>query len=543
MKTTSKKVLTSFAITALGVTAFTFAQDTDTKKADPNSKSKSPSEISSLLKRDDSPLPAGGQLQMSYADVVEEILPSVVTIFPSSPAKGAHDFDPEDLEQIPPSMRPFFYRYFGIPEESDPFEKEQPRRRNQPAPEPRQDAPRERGVGSGVIITADGYILTNNHVVEGADDIEVAVESNGTRKTYKAEVIGTDPLTDVGLIKIDATGLTPATIGNSKALRVGDVVLAAGAPMQLNLSVTQGIVSALGRSGMNVVGNGRMAGYEDFIQTDAAINPGNSGGPLVDALGRVIGINTAILSRTGMNGGIGFAIPIQMALNIVDDLLDDGQVQRGYLGVQITDLDLEKSEVLGLKDQGGALVTMVGGESPAEKAGIEPGDVIVNADGSRVDSSSRLRLMISARKPGSAVPLEVLRNGERITLSATLEELPAEALAAADPNTMPRGKAHTKNVEVVPGLVAKELTPQLRKQAKLSDEIKGLLVEEVDPQSRAAAMGIQKGDVIQEINRTPVGTLSDAQDLVEGTQRTALLRIYRDGDSMLVMVGLDKKDN
>jgi serine protease Do len=313
--------------------------------------------------------------------------------------------------------------------------------------------------------------------------------------------------------------------------------------MQLNLSVTQGIVSALGRSGMNVVGNGRMAGYEDFIQTDAAINPGNSGGPLVDALGRVIGINTAILSRTGMNGGIGFAIPIQMALNIVDDLLDDGQVQRGYLGVQITDLDLEKSEVLGLKDQGGALVTMVGGESPAEKAGIEPGDVIVNADGSRVDSSSRLRLMISARKPGSAVPLEVLRNGERITLSATLEELPAEALAAADPNTMPRGKAPTKNVEVVPGLVAKELTPQLRKQAKLSDEIKGLLVEEVDPQSRAAAMGIQKGDVIQEINRTPVGTLSDAQDLVEGTQRTALLRIYRDGDSMLVMVGLDKKDN
>jgi serine protease Do len=218
-------------------------------------------------------------------------------------------------------------------------------------------------------------------------------------------------------------------------------------------------------------------------------------------------------------------------------------VQRGYLGVQITDLDLEKSEVLGLKDQGGALVTMVGGESPAEKAGIEPGDVIVNADGSRVDSSSRLRLMISARKPGSAVPLEVLRNGERITLSATLEELPAEALAAADPNTMPRGKAPTKNVEVVPGLVAKELTPQLRKQAKLSDEIKGLLVEEVDPQSRAAAMGIQKGDVIQEINRTPVGTLSDAQDLVEGTQRTALLRIYRDGDSMLVMVGLDKKDN
>ena len=538
MKKTSSKVISSLAVAAIGVTALAFAQDAA------KDKTSSPKEISSLLKRDESPLPADGQLQMSYADVVEEILPSVVTIFPSSPVKGAHDFAPEDLEQIPPSMRPFFYRYFGIPEESDPFERQDPRRRNQPAPRqeaPEQDGPRQRGVGSGVIITADGYILTNNHVVEGADDIEVAIESKGTRKTYKAEIIGTDPLTDVGLIKIEATGLTPATIGNSKALRVGDIVLAAGAPMQLNLSVTQGIVSALGRSGMNVVSQGRMAGYEDFIQTDAAINPGNSGGPLVDALGRVIGINTAILSRTGMNGGIGFAIPIHMALSIVDDLLDDGKVQRGYLGVQITDLDLEKSEVLGLKDQGGALVTMVGGESPAEKAGIEPGDVIVNADGTRVDSSSRLRLMISARKPGSTVPLEVLRNGERITVSATLEELPAEALAATGPGTMPRGKAPAKNAEVIPGLVAKELTPQLRKQAKLPNEIDGLLVEEVDPQSRAAAMGIQKGDIIQEINRTPVGTLADAKDLVEGTQRTALLRIYRDGDSMLVMVGLVKK--
>jgi serine protease Do len=311
--------------------------------------------------------------------------------------------------------------------------------------------------------------------------------------------------------------------------------------MQLNLSVTQGIVSALGRSGMNVVGNGRMAGYEDFIQTDAAINPGNSGGPLVDALGRVIGINTAILSRTGMNGGIGFAIPIHMALNIVDDLLDDGEVQRGYLGVQITDLDLEKSEALGLKDQGGALVTMVGGESPAEKAGIEPGDVIVNADGSRVDSSGRLRLMISAIKPGKAVPLEILRNGERITLNATLDELPAEALASNSPATMPRGKGPAKNSEIIPGLIAKELTPQLRKQSKIPDEIEGLLVEEVDPQSRAASMGIQKSDVIQEINRTPVENLTDAKELVAGTQRTALLRVFRDGDSMLVMVGLDRK--
>ena len=500
-------------------------------------------EIASLLKRDSAPLPASGQLQMSYADVVEKILPSVVTIFPSTAVTG-QDWNMEDLEQIPPNLRPFFYRFFGIPEDSNPFEEQEPRRRGQPAPRqesPHSDAPRQRGVGSGVIITADGYILTNNHVVEGADDIEVAVESGGTRKTYKAKVIGTDPLTDVGLIKIDAKGLTPAVIGDSSKLRVGDVVLAAGAPMQLNLSITQGIVSALGRSSMGIVSQGRMAGYEDFIQTDAAINPGNSGGPLVDALGRVIGINTAILSRTGMNGGIGFAIPVNMAINIVDDLLDDGQVSRGYLGVQIEDLDLEKSELLGLKDQGGALVRMVGGDSPADKAGIEPGDVIISADGNRVEDSGRLRLMISARKPGTTIPLDILRNGERLTVRAKLEELPAEALAASGPNLMPRGKAPAVNNEIIPGLRANEITPALRKQNRLPGSVAGLLVEEVDPNSRAAAMGIQKGDIIQEINRTPVSSLKDARDLVKGTQRTALLRIYREGDTMLVMVGIDKE--
>jgi len=528
---------TLFALAASGLTVLALAQETTVRKAAPNGPV---TEIASQIKRDASPLPQGGQLQMSYADVVDTVLPSVVTIFPSS--KGVanpHQFTPEDLEQIPPALRPFFDRYFGQPNESNPFERGQNPRRGQPAPQ--REMPRQRGVGSGVIITADGYILTNNHVVEGADDIEVAVETRGSRKTYKAEVIGTDPLTDVGLIKIDATGLTPATIGDSTKLRVGDIVLAAGAPMQLNLSITQGIVSALGRSGMGVVSSGRMAGYEDFIQTDAAINPGNSGGPLVDALGRVVGINTAIISRSGMNGGIGFAIPITMALSIVDDLLEDGQVRRGYLGVGITDLDLEKSNLLGLTDQGGALVTMVGGDSPADRAGVEVGDVIVSADGLKVESSSRLRLLISARKPGTAVPLEILRNGKTITVNAELEELPAEAIAAGGPGMMPRGKEKAANPEVVPGIRATELTPQLRKQAKLPEEVQGLLVQEVDPDSRAAAMGIQKGDVIQEVNRNAVSTLKQAQEIVKETERTALLRIYRDGDTMLVMVGLEKE--
>ncbi len=539
MKKTQTQTAAILALALAGATALTLAQEAAEKKSKPES-TNAITEIGSMLKRDPSPLPAGGQLQMSYADVVQKLLPSVVTIFPSTPMPGMENLSEEDLQQIPPQLRPFFYRHFGIPEDSNPFERQDPRRRNQPAP--RQELPRQRGVGSGVIITADGYILTNNHVVENADDIEVAVESNGSRRTYKAEVIGTDPLTDVGLIKIDAQGLIPAVIGDSSQLRVGDIVLAAGAPMQLNLSVTQGIVSALGRSNMQIVGKGKLAGYEDFIQTDAAINPGNSGGPLVDAMGRVVGINTAILSRTGMNGGIGFAIPVNMAIGIVDDLLDDGTVSRGFLGVGIEDLDLEKSELLGLKDQGGALVNMVGGDSPAEKAGIEPGDVIVSADGTQVHDSARLRLLISARKPGTNIPLEVLRNGERMTVTAKLDELPAEAFAAAGPGGMPKGRGPAvANGEIIPGLRVKELTTAVRKQSNVPGSVAGLLVEEVDPSSRAAAMGIQKGDVIQEINRTPVKDLKEARELVKGTQRTALLRIYRDGDTMLVMVGIDQE--
>ncbi len=535
MKKTPIKTLAILSTALAGLAALTLAQETAEKK---NNDSAELKEISSLIKRDTAPLPGGGQLQMSYAGVVEKILPSVVTVFPSSPVPGMNLSD-DDLEQIPPHLRPYFYRFFGAPEESDPFERRQdPRRRNQPEPAPRREAPRQQGVGSGIIITADGYILTNNHVVDGADDIEVAVESNGTRKTYKAKVIGTDPLTDVGLIKIEAKGLTPATIGDSSALRVGDIVLAAGAPMQLNLSVTQGIVSALGRSGMGVVSSGRTAGYEDFIQTDAAINPGNSGGPLVDALGRVIGINTAILSRTGMNGGIGFAIPINMALNIVDDLLDDGQVQRGYLGILPNDLDLNTAERLGLNDQGGALVAKVVGDSPADKAGIEPDDVIVSVDGQRVDGAARVRLLISARKPGARVPFEILRNGERITVTAELEELPPEALAAA-PGNLPRGKAPAANAEIVPGIRATELTPALRRQKQIPNNVSGLLVEEVDPDSHAARLGIEKGNIILEINRTPVETLKEAQEFVKDSQRTTLLRVYQDGDIMSVRVLLD----
>jgi serine protease Do len=497
--------------------------------------------FNSKLTKDAAPLPNGGQIQMSYANVAEKILPSVVTIFSSAPMKAP------TADKIPPQLRPFFYRFFGVPDEDfgmdENDEPQAPRRRGQPEPrEQEEEAPQNRGVGSGVIITADGYILTNNHVIEDAKKIEVAVPEGDGTKNYTAKIIGADPLTDVALIKIEATGLKPATIGDSTILRVGDVVLAAGAPMELPRSITQGIVSALGRSNEGIVRKGRMSGYEDFIQTDASINPGNSGGPLVDGLGRVIGINTAILSKSGMNAGIGFAIPINMVMRIAEDLLDDGAVQRGYLGVQITDVSPQIAKEYKTGDQTGALVTQVGAESPAEKAGIQVEDIIIGISGQKVDGSSRLRLIVSSLKPGSTVPMEVLRDGKKMTFNATLEALPEEALAEVGPGrSIPRGGSGKGGanavVELVPGVTVQNLSQALRERHDIPTELQGIIVTKVDPESRAAAMGLEDGDVITHINRQPVPSASEARTMAKASEQSVLLRLYRKGDTMLLMIG------
>jgi Do/DeqQ family serine protease len=513
-----------------------------------------PADFTAKILKDPSPLPNNGQLQMSYASVVDKILPSVVTIYSSTPIKTP------GVDQIPPQLRPFFYRFFGAPDGSgggmneDDEPAPNPRRRGQQQPQrPQQPPPddesnQERGVGSGMIITPDGYIITNNHVVADAKKIEVSVDNNGTTKTYKAQVIGTDPLTDVALIKIDATGLKPATLGDSSKLRVGDIVLAAGAPMELSRSVTQGIISALGRSNEGIVGKanrrgGRDQGYEDFIQTDASINPGNSGGPLVDGMGRVIGISTAILSRTGMNAGIGFAIPINMALHIVEDLLDDGTVQRGFLGVQITDLDSAMAERLGFNEQGGAVVIMVGAGSPAEKAGIQLEDVIVAINGQKIDSSSRLRLIVSGTKPGSQIPIDVMRGGKRISLNATLQALPEEALSEISGGSRggprPGGGAQPKeNIgELVTGVTIQTVTPALRERYDVPANVSGVIVTKVDADSQAATRGVEEGDVISHVNRKPVASAAEARTLAKGSDKTVMLRVWRKGDTMLLMIG------
>lgn len=502
----------------------------------------------SKISRDASALPNGGQLQMSYATVVDKILPSVVTIYSSTPIKTPQ------VDEIPPQLRPFFYRFFGNPgggggfgEDDEEEQAPNPRRRGQPRQQPLpqeedDEENQQKGVGSGVIITQDGYILTNNHVIAEAKKIEVAVDIDGTTRSYTAEVIGADPPTDVALIKINATGLKPATLGNSAGLRVGDVVLAAGAPMELSRSVTQGIVSALGRSNGGIVGRGRMQGYEDFIQTDASINPGNSGGPLVDAMGRVVGISTAILSRTGMNAGIGFAIPINMAMGIVEDLLDDGEVQRGFLGVNIVDLSPALAERLDFKDHGGAVVMRVGADSPAEKAGLQLEDIIVSINNQKVTDSSRLRLIVSGTRPGTSVPMEVVRNGKRMTVTATLETMPEEALSemgsGGNRNLPRKGGSQSKDTtsELVAGVIVQNLSKALRERHDVPNNVNGVLVTSINADSRAAASGLEEGDVISHINRKPVTGAPEARTLARESGKNVLLRIWRKGDTMLLMI-------
>jgi serine protease Do len=515
----------------------------DLPKVNPAETAKiSPEEFKKRIQRDDAALPNSGQLQMSYAPVVQKILPSVVTIFTT----GGKTETP-NIEDIPPQLRPFFRRFFDNPDGSEDGSDEDgapapaPRRRGgnpRQAPQQRPDHPGQRGVGSGFIITSDGYIMTNNHVVADSEKLEVSLELNGSTRTYTAKIVGTDPLSDVALIKIEATDLPHATIGNSSKLMVGDIVLAAGAPMELNRSITQGIVSALGRSGMGIVTRGKVAGYEDFIQTDASINPGNSGGPLVDAMGRVVGINTAILSRSGMNAGIGFAIPINMALHIIEDLIDTGVVQRGFLGIQIKDLDAEQATALGLKEQGGALVQMVGGDSPAEKAGVEVGDVVTSISGQRIENSSKLRLIVSNFRPGTEISLEVLRDGKPTPLKATLGALPTEGLADTLPKGAPKNAPGSNNTaEIVAGVTVQNLTPPVRQRYDIPADVVGVVVTQVEAESRAAAMGVEEGDVITAVNRKPVRAVGEAREMAKNSEKTTvLLKVYRKGDTMLFMV-------
>ena len=433
----------------------------------------------------------------SVAPVVKKVAPSVVNIYSTV-----------TIRERPNSLfnDPLFRRFFG----EDQGDQAQPRTR------------REQSLGSGVIVSPDGYILTANHVVEGADKVKVALASGA--KEFDAKVIGTDPATDTAVLKVDAKNLPAITIADSDKLEVGDVVLAVGNPFGVGQTVTMGIVSALGRGGFGI------NNYENFIQTDAAINPGNSGGPLVDAEGRLIGVNTWIISRTGGFQGLGFAVPINMARYVMERLISEGKVARGYLGLWLQpDMTPELAKQFNLPSLDGALVTTVDPDSPAGKAGFKEGDFVTEFDGKKVTDMRHLRLMVSQTPPGRKVSLHIVRNGKEKTLTATLGEMPSQALAR-DGQTKPGDRSPSKT-DALDGVEVTDLDAQARHETGVPNRVRGALVTKVDPDSNAADADLRAGDVVIEINREPVRTADEAVALSEKAKGDRiLLRVWRGSD-------------
>lgn len=454
------------------------------------------------LKVDSSPLATDTRAATSFSPIVKKVAPSVVNIYSTKTVR-------QNPGLAPFFDDPFFRQFFGVPFESIPRER------------------RERSLGSGVIVTEDGYILTNAHVVDGADEIKVALADDKT--VYEAKVVGTDPHTDVAVIKVEGRKFPAITVADSDLVEVGDVVLAIGNPFGVGQTVTMGIVSAKGRAGMGIVD------YEDFIQTDASINPGNSGGALVDAAGRLVGINQSIISRSGGNQGIGFSIPINLARYVMERLVTDGKVTRGYLGVLVQPVTPELAKEFNLPDNSGALIGEVTKDSPAEDAGLKEGDVIIQFNGRKVTDSRHLRLMASQTAPGTKVQVKFLRDGKEQQATVKLGELPEGGLAKAD--TRPGGLRRSPQPDVLDGVTVDDLDARTRRQFNLPAQLQGAVVVEVDPASAAAAAGLRAGDVILEINRQRVTNADEAVRLSEQVKNNrVLLRVWSQGGSRFLVV-------
>jgi serine protease Do len=376
----------------------------------------------------------------------------------------------------------------------------------------------EHGMGSGVVISPDGYIVTNNHVVEGAVDIRVTTSN---RRVLKAKLIGTDPLTDLAVLKVDATGLDSAPWGDSKEVRPGQTVLAFGNPYGFRFTVTRGIVSAVNRANPDPSNPSKPG---EFIQTDAAINPGNSGGPLVDARGEVVGINTFLVSPSGTFSGMGFAIPTQIVRPTVETLIRDGKVSHGHIGIGIADITPENAKFFDETNATGGVVTQVEPDSPGAKAGLQIGDVITEIDGQKVSDAGELQVLVGQKQPGSKITLNVLRDGKRMTIPVTLEELGSRSSEGKEDSGTGEGKMHW-------GIGLSNLTPELRDQLQAPSEIHGAVIEQVQPGSPADNAGLQQGDIILEVNRHKVQTASDVQQALGKVPKgqDALLLVYSNG--------------
>jgi serine protease Do len=442
----------------------------------------------------------------SYADVVKMVAPGVVTIRVEGRAQVRPTQFGDDDEDL---LRRFFGDQFGLPGQRG--------QRNTPR------TFRQRGLGSGVVVTSDGYVLTNNHVIDSADDIRVEFTDG---RSFKAKLVGADKPSDLALLKVDSTNLPTVTVGNSDAVQVGDVVLAVGNPLGIGQTVTMGIISAKGRS----TGSGD-GSYEDFLQTDAPINHGNSGGALVNLKGELVGINSQIVSQSDGNIGIGFAIPANMARHVMDDLRKDGKVRRSQLGISIQPVTSDLADSLGLKEVGGVIVSSVTPDSAADRAGVKRGDVIKSFNGQPVHDYNALRNRVAEMAPGSNVNVVVVRDGSEKTLNVKLDEA-AASRAARDRDT--NGGADDK---AALGISVAPLTPEMAAQAKLPRNSHGVVVQEVNPDGRAADAGIQAGDIILEVNRQAVQSVEDLRAAVrKSADRPTLLLVNRDGRDIFITV-------
>jgi serine protease Do len=438
----------------------------------------------------------------AYERIAQSVLPAVVAIQTTQVVK---------VQQSPFQMDPFFRQFFGNMFPNVPSQQ------------------KEHALGSGTIVSPDGYILTNNHVIAHASSIDVVLHDN---RTFKGKVIGADPDSDIAVIKIDAKDLPTAPLGDSSALHVGDTVMAFGNPFEQYFTVTRGIVSALGRNG-----TGPEPLPENFIQTDAAINPGNSGGALVNVRGQVIGIPTFILSGAagpggeGSSIGIGFAIPINTAKHVMNDLIKTGKVSRGYLGVLVGNLDPGLAKEFGAPDTSGALVQNVESGSPAAKAGVKNGDVVRTLNGKSIKDRGQLTADITNFNPGTVVTLGILRNGKPMNIKVTLGERPTNLSANGSPNV---GQAPPTGA--LAGISVQNLTPGIRQQLGLPADLNGVVITNIDPNSPAGQIGLGQGDVIMGINRQPVRNVQEFDQLASQAKGQTLLRVFHQGQPSYIVI-------
>ncbi len=446
------------------------------------------------------PIPAGAPGD-GFATIAERVTPAVVSIQAERDARRARP-GTQQRRNVPPGFEEFFNQL-----------------------DPRQQAPAESN-GSGFIVSKDGYILTNNHVVDGADRVKVLMSD---RREFKAKIIGRDPQTDVAVLKIDGSGLPTVGLGDDQKLRIGEWVVAIGNPLGLNFTVTAGIISAKGRGNELAGLNRDTYAITDFIQTDAAINPGNSGGPLMNTRGEVIGINSAIASQTGFYSGYGFAIPITLAKTVMDDIVAHGRVRRAILGITINDVNAEDAAVAGLKQIVGAKVGgFSGDDSPARKAGLEPGDIIVRVEGKDVDRVSTLQRLVRMHQPGETIDIDVVRYGERKSFKIRLQEAPAEAAQVASAEERPAEGESVSNARL--GVSLEAITADVAKANSIEEQYRGLRVVSVDAAGPAADKLGRNDIIVRVIRPEPATTIKTAADL-----QKVLARV-KDGEYVSLLV-------